>query len=112
LVNPSAPFDSQHAVMFQTATMLGLPIWLEIAAPVVLAYGFAPVPRKEEPKPKTKAKRQRTKRGPRKPAAQDGVTDWVEAYRAKHGRPPKVADVRQAFGVSKTTAWRRIRNAG
>jgi hypothetical protein len=112
VVNPAASLLGQHAVMFQTATMLGLPIWLEIAAPVVLAYGFAPAPRKEEPKPKTKAKRQRTKRAPRKPAAQDGVTDWVEAYRAKHGRPPKVADVRQAFGVSKTTAWRRIRNAG
>jgi hypothetical protein len=98
--------------MFQTATILGLPIWLEIAAPVVLAYGSAPAPRKEEPKPKTKVKRQRTRRALRRPAAQDGVTDWVEAYRAKHGRPPKVTDVRQAFGVSKTTAWRRIRNAG
>ena len=110
--NPAATLLGPYAEMFQTATILGLPIWLEIAAPVVLACGFAPAPRKEEPRPKTKAKRERTKREtPRKPAKQDGVTDWCEAYRQRHGRAPKVADVRQAFGVSKTTAWRRIRSA-
>lgn len=27
--------------------LLGLPLWLELAAPVVLAYGFAPAPCKE-----------------------------------------------------------------
>ena len=99
--NPAATLLGPFAEMVQTATILGLPIWLEIAAPVVLACGFAPAPRKEEPRPKTKAKRQRTKREPRKPAKQDGVTDWVEAYRQKHGRAPKVVDVRQAFGVSR-----------
>jgi hypothetical protein len=109
--NPAANLLGPFAVTFQTATLLGLPIWIELAAPVVLAYGFAPAPRKEEPKPKSKEKRQRKRREPRRPAAQDGVTDWVEAYRQKHGHAPKVADVRQAFGVSKTTAWRRIRSA-
>ena len=109
--NPAASLLGPYAEMFQTATLLGLPIWIELAAPAVLAYGFAPAPRKEEPKPKPKAKRRKQKRAPRKPAAQDGVTDWVEAYRQRHGHAPKVADVRQAFGVSKTTAWRRIRSA-
>ena len=51
-----------------------LPAWLEIAAPAVLAYGFAPMPRKEAP-PKTKTKRRRKKRlGPRKPAAKKQKT--------------------------------------
>jgi hypothetical protein len=107
--NPAASLLGPYAVAFQTATLLGLPIWLELAAPAVLAYGFAPG-RRKAPEPK-KAKRRKEKRAPRKPAAQDGVADWVEAYTAKHGRPPKVTDVRQAFGVSKTTAWRRIRSA-
>jgi hypothetical protein len=97
--------------MFQTATLLGLPIWIEIAARVVLAYGVAPAPRKEEPKPKPMEKRRKQTRAPRKPAGQDGVSDWVEAYRQKHGRAPKVADVRQTFGLSKTAEWRRIRSA-
>jgi hypothetical protein len=109
--NPAANLLGPYAVSFQTATMLGLPIWLELAAPIVLAYGFAPAPRKEEPRPKPKRKARKQKRAPRRPAAQDGVTDWVAAYTQKHGRPPKVADVRQAFGVSKTTAWRRLRSA-
>jgi hypothetical protein len=109
--NPAATLLGPYAEMFQTATLLGLPLWLEIAAPVVLAYGFAPAPAKAPEAPKPKARRRKEKRAPRKPAAQDGVTDWVEAYRQRHGRAPKVADVRQAFGVSKTTAWRRIRSA-
>jgi hypothetical protein len=108
--NPAVAMLGSHAETFQLATLLGLPIWLELAAPAVLAYGFAPGPRKG-PEQRSKAGRRKERRAPRKPAAQDGVTDWVEAYRQKHGREPKVADVRQAFGVSKTTAWRRIRSA-
>jgi hypothetical protein len=108
--NPAATLLGPYAVTFQTATMLGLPLWLEIAAPVVLAYGFAPGPAKA-PARKPKAKRRKERRTRRKPAAQDGVADWCAAYKAKHGHAPKVADVRQAFCVSKTTAWRRIRSA-
>lgn len=89
---------------------LALPLWLELAAPIVLAYGFAPG-RRKAPESKPKAKRRQKKRAPWRPAAQDGVTDWVEAFRQRHGRTPKVADVRQALGVSKTTAWRRLRSA-
>jgi hypothetical protein len=109
--NPAATLLGPYAEMFQTATLLGLPIWIELAAPVVLAAGFAPG-RRKAPAPQPKPKQRKEKRAPRRPAAQDGVTDCVEAYRQRHGRAPKVADVRQAFGVSKTTAWRRIRNAG
>jgi hypothetical protein len=106
--NPAAKVLGAHAETFQLATLLGLPLWLELAAPAVLAYGFAPGRRKAPEPPKKKRRQQ--KRAPRRPAAQDGVTDWVEAYRQKHGHAPKVADVRQAFGVSKTTAWRRLRS--
>jgi hypothetical protein len=111
-LDPAGGILGKHAETFRLIVLLGLPLWLELAAPVVLAYGFAPAPRKEEPASVQKAKRRgKVTRVARKPAAQDGVTDWVEAYRQKHGRAPKVADVRQAFGVSKTTAWRRIRSA-
>jgi hypothetical protein len=109
-VDPTVGILGAHAETFRLATLLGLPLWLELAAPIVLAYGFAPAPRKGAPT-KAKAKRRQEKRVRRKPAAQDGVADWVEAYRQKHGHGPRVADVRQAFGVSKTTAWRRIRSA-
>jgi hypothetical protein len=109
-VNPAATVLGEWAGTFQLATLLGLPLWLELAAPVVLAYGFGPG-RRKAPEPEPTPKRRKERRAPRKPAAQDGVTDWVEAYRQKHGHAPKVADVRQAFGVSKTTAWRRIRSA-
>jgi hypothetical protein len=108
--SPIASVLGDWTELYHRAMPLALPLWLELAAPVVLAYGFAPGPHKG-PEPRSKEKRRRTRRAPRKPVAQDGVTDWVEAYRAKHGRAPKVADVRQAFGVSKTTAWRRIRSA-
>jgi hypothetical protein len=108
--NPVASVLGDWTELYHRAMPLALPLWLELAAPAVLAFGFAPAPRKE-PARKSKEKRRRTRRAPRKPAKQDGVTDWVEAYRQRHGHDPKVADVRQAFGVSKTTAWRRIRSA-
>jgi hypothetical protein len=67
-VNPAAALLGPYAETFQLATLLGLPLWLELAAPAVLAYGFAPAPRKEpEPQP-AKAKRPAKKRAPRKPA--------------------------------------------
>jgi hypothetical protein len=67
--NPAATVLGSHAVTFQLATLLGLPLWLELAAPAVFAYGFAPMPRKVAP-PKKKAKRKKKKwLGTRKPAA-------------------------------------------
>ena len=66
--NPAASLLGPWAETFQLATLLGLPVWLELAAPVVLAYGFAPGPRKE-PEPKKRAKRRKKKRPPRKPPA-------------------------------------------
>jgi hypothetical protein len=68
--NPAVALLGPYAEMFQTATLLGLPIWLELAAPVVLAYGFAPAPHREPEAPKKKAKRRKKKRSPRKPPTQ------------------------------------------
>jgi hypothetical protein len=65
--NPAVSVLGAWAETFQLATLLGLPVWLELAAPVVLAYGFAPGPRREDP-PK-KAKRRKKKRSPRQPPA-------------------------------------------
>ena len=68
-VDPTAAVLGGWSEAYRLATLLGLPLWLELAAPAVLAYGFAPAPRKEEP-PKKKAKRRKKKRSPRKPPAQ------------------------------------------
>jgi hypothetical protein len=66
--NPAVSLLGPWAETFQLATLLGLPLWLELAAPVVLAYGFAPLPPRE-PVKKAKAKRRKKKRPPRKPPA-------------------------------------------
>ena len=36
------------------------------------------------------------------------VVSWVREYRRRHGRSPKTREVQQAFGLPKTTAWRRL----
>jgi hypothetical protein len=64
--DPMAGMLGDHAETLRLATLLGLPLWLELAAPAVLAYGFAPAPRKE-PTPKKKRRRRKVKRAP-KPA--------------------------------------------
>jgi hypothetical protein len=64
--NPAAAMLGSWAATFQLAMLLGLPVWLELAAPVVLAYGFAPAPPREPVKTKRKGKRKK-KRPPRKP---------------------------------------------
>lgn len=65
VVDPTAGALGDHAATLRLVVLLGLPLWLELAAPVVLAYGFAPAPIKA-PVKRAKAKR-RAKRGPRKP---------------------------------------------
>jgi hypothetical protein len=66
--NPAASLLGPWAETFQLATLLGLPLWLELAAPAVLAYGFAPLPNRE-PVPKKAARKRKKKRPPRKPPA-------------------------------------------
>jgi hypothetical protein len=65
--NPAAQVLGPHAVTFQLATLLGLPLWLELAAPAVLTYGFAPGRRKAPVEPKKAVRRK--KAAPRKPPA-------------------------------------------
>jgi hypothetical protein len=60
-----------HADTFRLVVLLGLPLWLELAAPVVLAYGFAPAPRKEPPPRLKRRRRGKPTRAP-KPAAPSG----------------------------------------
>jgi hypothetical protein len=46
------------------------------------------------------------------PDENEQVVSWVREYRRRHGRDPKIPEVRGAFkGLSKTTAWRRIRTS-
>jgi hypothetical protein len=54
-----------RAATHRPATLLGVPLLLELAAPVVLAYGFA---RKEAPE-RPKVRRRKVKRALRKPAS-------------------------------------------
>ena len=111
-VNPAATVLGEWAETFQLATLLVLPLWLELAAPVVLAYGFGPG-RRKAPEPEPKPKRRKAKRAtPRKkPAASDQVIPWVEEFRRRNGRDPKIPEVRGVFNdISRTTAWRRIRS--
>jgi hypothetical protein len=43
------------------------------------------------------------------PDEREQVVSWVREYRRRHGRNPKIPEVRAAFpGTPKTTAWRRI----
>ena len=40
------------------------------------------------------------------------VVDWVRAFRQRHGRDPKIAELQDSFPeVPRTTAWRRIKSA-
>lgn len=111
-VNPAAVLLGEWAETFRLATLLGLPLWLELAAPAVLAYGFGPGRRKApEPQPETKRRREKRATPRKKPAANDQVVSWVEEFRRRNGRAPKIPEVRGAFqDISRTTAWRRSRS--
>ena len=41
----------------------------------------------------------------------DEPTEWVRAYRKKHGENPKTAELMAAYDLPKTTAWKRIKSA-
>jgi len=45
------------------------------------------------------------------PDKNERVVPWVREYRRRHGRSPKIAEVQEAFGLPKTTAWRRLRSS-
>ena len=51
---------------YQLFTPLALPLWLELAAPAVLAYGFAPRPKRKRAKRKAKPRRKK-KAAPKPP---------------------------------------------
>ena len=64
-----------------TVQPLLLPVWLELSGLVPLTYGLSsPTRLPEAPAEKPKRKARKEKQAPRRPAAQDGVTDWVAAY--------------------------------
>jgi hypothetical protein len=59
-IDPAAGMLGAHADTLKLATLLGLPLWLELAAPAVLAYGFAP--RRKKVAAKKKRRRRKVKR--------------------------------------------------
>jgi hypothetical protein len=76
--NPVASvIGEEWAEIFHRAIAVGPSLWLELAAPALLAYGLAPGPRKEaEPgkRPKRRKKRRSPRRPPTLPAAEDEAT--------------------------------------
>lgn len=84
--NPAAALLGPWAETFQLVTLLGLPLWLELAAPVVLAYGFAPGAPKLPVEPAKMAKAP-AKRKPRKPATPAKAKAKLPT-KAKGKRPP------------------------
>jgi hypothetical protein len=67
VIDPTGGILGAHAETLRLIVLLGLPLWLELAAPVVLAYGFAPAPRKEPPPRLKRRRRGKPTRAP-KPA--------------------------------------------
>ena len=65
--NPVASVMGGWAETFHRGMAVAPAIWLELAAPALLAFGFAPWARKEPEPPKKKAKRRKKKRPPRTP---------------------------------------------
>jgi len=45
------------------------------------------------------------------PDETERVVSWIREYRRRHGVNPRIPDVQEAFGLPKTTAWRRIQSS-
>jgi hypothetical protein len=90
LVGSSIRFGSLSEAQIGTVQPPLLPVWLEVSGLVLLTYGLSSA-RREAPVEKPQRRARKEKRAPRRPTAQDGVTAWVEAYTAKHGRSPTFA---------------------
>jgi hypothetical protein len=65
--DPSTTLFGAWASIYRAALPLAMPVWLEIAAPVLMAYGFAPGPRKPSPDLQRKPERKPSEPLQRKP---------------------------------------------
>jgi hypothetical protein len=45
------------------------------------------------------------------PDERERVVNWIREYRRRHGVNPQIPQVQEAFGLPKTTAWRRIQSS-
>jgi hypothetical protein len=114
--------DKQRAALASTqaprshsliADATGLPAWLVEIVPamafstgllmlglVLVGFGGHSVTAEAPAVPETK------------PDENEHVVSWIKGYRRRHGRDPKIPEVQGAFqGLSRTTAWRRIRTS-
>jgi hypothetical protein len=80
--NPVASVMGGWAETFHWAMAVAPAIWLELAAPALLAFGFAPWPHKDQP-PLRKAKRRKKKRPPRKPTPAEAPSAEVLPMRPR-----------------------------
>jgi hypothetical protein len=106
------PVPSSHAYI---ADATGLPEWLVEIVPamsfstglLVLGFvlvGFGAHASKEETAVATAVLEP-------VPDKNERVVSWIREYRRRHGVPPKIPQVQEAFGLPKTTAWRRLRSS-
>jgi hypothetical protein len=90
---------------------LALPLWLEIAAPAVLAYGFAPPPRK---RPKTR--RSRRKKATRPSAKPSAVVVPLRPSSSNPGRSRPgfcfFCDTRPIMGTTPPLTWPADKHPG
>jgi hypothetical protein len=45
------------------------------------------------------------------PDETERVVSWIREYRRRHGGNPRIPQVQKAFGLPKTTAWRRLKSS-
>lgn len=67
------------------------------------AFGHPTVPARKDRKEKTQSTTKPEPPGDRRDPA---IVSWVEEFERRHGRPPQIPEVKRAFKVSKTTAFR------
>ena len=112
------PVPTSHALI---ADFTGLPSWLVEIVPamsfstgfLVLGFvlvGFAAHEHGSTAKPVEQAVQQ-----PEAPVIEpdetERVVSWIREYRQRHGVNPQIPQVQKTFGLSKTTAWRRIQSS-
>jgi hypothetical protein len=111
------PWFTGHTVAEVERTLIVLLPWLAVLLAELSVPAFLSLALGHETRPAqavtVAAPANDLEPGPGTPVAEsrDPVIDWVRAFRARHGRLPQIPEVQDAHGLSRTTAWRRIKAA-
>ena len=108
------PVPTSHALL---ADATGLPEWLVEIVPAMtfstglLVLGFVLVGFASHPHGSQEQTVEAPAASELPPDERERVVDWVREFRRRTGRSPRIPEVQQAFGLKRTTAWRRIEQA-